>query len=117
MQAHRGKLDPGKQRCDRCQQSPRGVRECSFTFRHPFAYWKALYTDRQEKRLTLRRQRQWADETGFDWRKPPAYYMDLCEACWEQCRQPFDGFPLQFYREVVLEEPAKTRSLEKRVRI
>lgn len=104
MQANKGKQDKNKTRCDRCQQQQTVIHECVFTFKHPFAYWKQQYEAREEKRLTRRRQRTMGDEANFDYRNPPAYYVDLCDSCWSHCSQPWDGFPMDFYRQVILQD-------------
>lgn len=106
MQATRLKVDPWKNRCDRCQQTRTPIHECVFTFRHPFAYWKSLYSAETGKRLTNRRKNALAapanpEHVPFDWKQPPAYYIDLCDACFAEVAKPWDGFPSRFDAEVL----------------
>jgi hypothetical protein len=111
MKATIGKIDPQKKRCDRCQQNAAPIRESSFTFRHPFRYWKERYAAEKGKRVTLRRQRNWAAETGFNWKLPPAFFMDLCPDCWSVCSRPFDGFPMDFWETVLVSGGSSAESV------
>jgi|GEM_PF-3839964 hypothetical protein len=102
MQARQVKQDKDKRRCDRCQQPSPAIHECCFSFRHPFTYWKEQYQRTTGRRLTLRRHRALGDDIDFDYKHPPAFWMDLCGACWETCRQSWDGFPMTFWETVLL---------------
>lgn len=114
MQARRVKAAPNKNRCDRCQQERPPLAEYCFSFRkHGFYYWKKLWQGREGRRLTRRRDRQiQANEEKLDLRalSDVCFWMDLCEPCWEECRQPWEaGFPSEFWQDV-LRRPAPVQS-------
>jgi len=110
MRARCGKIDPAKNRCDRCERTA-PVRECEFSFRDgSYAHWKALWQARTGQRLTNRRKERLKqrEEDQLDLKALSAvtYYLDLCEGCWQECRAPWEGFPAEFYQQVVLREGA-----------
>jgi hypothetical protein len=101
MTPRRLKIDPNKQHCDRCSRKTVPIYECSFTFREPLAYWKAIWERRTGLRLTRKRQQMLGTEWEFDWKSPPTFWMDLCPTCWEDCSKPWDGFPMEFWEQVL----------------
>jgi len=112
MQAKRGKIDPLKMRCDRCQQVQSPIWECSFHFRESYAHWKALWQSRTGKRLTNRRKKRLGEreEEQVDLRSlsDVVYWMDLCEPCWEKASAPWpEGFPTDFYTARLCNRPGQ----------
>jgi hypothetical protein len=108
MVARRHKQENVESRCDRCHCREK-LSECEFTFRYPLRYWKSLFQQEEEKRLTNRRKAKMGERWGFDWKKPPTFWMFLCPACWEACSRPWDGWPMHF-RERVLTLPVERPS-------
>lgn len=98
MQAERLKPIPRKGRCDRCA-GPGPVSECRFDFRHPLAYWRALWEAATGKRLTRLRRAEMGARDDFDWKAPPTFWLDLCGPCWATCSAPWDGLPMDFHRQ------------------
>src|SRR5438445_10033423 len=97
---------PGKTKCDRCQTLQPEVHECSFTFRDTFAHWKQVWQSRAGHRLTRRQMATWNSREGGgpegvqDLKDLSAvgYWLDLCDKCWEECRDaPCPGYPGEFY--------------------
>lgn len=100
MTARKLKQDKEKRCCDRCRQPAAVISECCFAFKHPFSYWKQRF-ETTGLRLTRRRQGKLGEEENFDWKHPPEFWLDLCDECFTTCSQPWDGFPMRFWEEVL----------------
>lgn len=110
MKPRKIKLDPLKQRCDRCQEKASPIYECVFAFPETYSHWKAIWQARTGKRLTnLRKARmaeREAEQLDLKALSEVKYWMDLCLPCWQEASLPWTGgFPNDFYGEVLVNNP------------
>ena len=106
-----GKIVPGKRRCHRCQEVRSPIRDCRFTFRESYAYWKALWQKRTGRRLTNRRKEKLAARersVALKLLSDACFWMDLCDDCRKEVDRPWDGFPMEYWEQVLRTASAKT---------